>query len=114
MNGDKIAEINLERGHPTVEEALRELVSALMTCKGKGCKGVVLIHGYGSSGAGGKICLAVRMKLRDASLSGIVRASCAGEHWTDRKREMITFCPQLSEKENRIAGNHGVTVVILK
>ena len=114
MNGDTIAEINLERGHPTVEEALREMVNCMMTCKSRGCKGVILIHGYGSSGTGGKIGTAVRMKLREASLSGIVRASCAGEHWTDRKREMTALCPKLSEKESRIAGNHGVTVVILK
>jgi len=110
----KIIEVNLERGHPTVEEALRELVSRLMTCKGQGAKGVILIHGYGSSGVGGKIGSAVRRKIREESLSGIVRASCGGEHWIDRKREITQLCPALAQWERRIAGNPGVTVVILK
>ncbi len=114
MNGTKIAEVNLERGHPTVEEALRELVSRLMTCKGQGTKAVILIHGYGSSGVGGKIGSAVRRKLREESLAGIIRASCGGENWTDRKRELLSICPALSEQESRIAGNKGVTVVVLK
>jgi len=114
MAGMKVAEVNLENGYPVVEEALRELVSRLMTCKGRGIKGVILIHGYGSSGAGGKIGPAVRRKVREDSLSGIVRASCGGEQWMDKKREIIQLCPALAQCERRIAGNPGVTVVVLK
>lgn len=114
MGLKKVAEVNLERGWPTVEEALRDTVSRLMTCKGQGIKAVILVHGYGSSGVGGRIGPAVRGRLRESSLSGIVRAVCNGEDWINKKREMLALCPGLSEQESRIAGNRGVTVVILK
>ena len=114
MSTVKVAEVNLERGWPTVDEALRELVSRLMTCKGQGYKAVILVHGYGSSGAGGKLGPAVRGKLRESSMSGIVRAVCTGEDWTNKKRELVALCPKLAEQESRIAGNRGVTIVILK
>ena len=72
----KVKEVNLEYGTPTADTAVRTMVSQLGTCKGQGCKAVILIHGYGSSGVGGGIKSAVKSKLREPSLSGIVRAYC--------------------------------------
>ncbi|MBR0599991.1 hypothetical protein [Sinanaerobacter chloroacetimidivorans] len=110
----KIREINLEYGSPSVDAALRTLVSQLGTCKGQGCKAVVLVHGYGSSGVGGSIKAAVRSKLRESSLQGIVRAYCGGEQWFERKRDFINVCPSLTEVQRKIDGNQGVTIVLIK
>lgn len=110
----KVREINLEYGSPTVDAAIRNMVSQLGTCKGQGCKAVILVHGYGSSGTGGGIKTAVRSKLREPSLSGIVRACCGGEHWYEKKKELLALCQPLSEYQRKIDGNQGVTVVILK
>jgi len=111
---EKIKEINLEYGSPTVDAAVRNMVSQLSTCKGQGCKAVILIHGYGSSGVGGGIKSAVRSKLKEPSLSGIVRLSCGGEHWYERKKELLAICQPLKEYQRKIDGNQGVTVVVLK
>jgi len=111
---EKIKEINLEYGSPTVDAAVRNMVSRLGTCKAQGCKAVILIHGYGSSGVGGGIKAAVRSKLKESSMSGIVRQSCGGEHWFERKKELLAVCPSLKEYQRRIDGNQGVTVVVLK
>lgn len=114
MGQVKVKEINLERGYPTVETALREMVDQLGTCKRQGHRAVILIHGYGSSGQGGKIKSAVRSKLKESSLSGLVKTSCSGDEWPEQKKGYIDYCPQLRDFEARIRGNAGVTVVLLK
>ena len=110
----KVKEINLEYGSPTADSAVRNMVNQLGTCKGQGYKAVILIHGYGSSGVGGGIKTAVRSKLREPSLSGIIRSTCGGEQWFEKKKELINICQPLSDYQRKIDGNQGVTVVILK
>ncbi|WP_130863908.1 hypothetical protein [Bacilliculturomica massiliensis] len=110
----KVREINLERGRPAAETAVRDMVGQLGTGKRQGLRAVILIHGYGSSGTGGSIRAAVREKLRESSLRGLVRDWCGGENWIHRKWEMIGLCGELAQYQRRIEGNPGVTVVILK
>jgi hypothetical protein len=110
----KIVSVNLEAGMPTAEAAVVRMKNALTTHKRQGVKAVILIHGYGSTGVGGKIKAAVHKCLRDSSMRGIVRKILPGEDWQDGKREMIGLCKALEDHENHIGNNHGVTVVILK
>ncbi|MDD4564284.1 MAG: Smr/MutS family protein [Eubacteriales bacterium] len=110
----KVKEVNLEYGRPLADDAVRNMVNQLGTCKRQGYKAVILVHGYGSSGTGGAIKVSVRSKLRERSLSGIVRSYCGGEHWLNKKKELLEMCSSLSDYERRIDGNSGVTVVILK
>ena len=111
---EKVKEINLEQNSPTMDTAIRNMVNQLGTCKGQGYKAVILVHGYGSSGVGGGIKAAVRSKLRETSLSGIVRLSCGGENWFEKKKELLSICNPLSDYQRKIDGNQGVTVVLLK
>ena len=60
MLNNKVAELNLEYDSPTIAEALLKMKNALMTYKGQGYKAVIVIHGYGSTGVGGGIKVAVR------------------------------------------------------
>jgi hypothetical protein len=110
----KVKEINIERGSPTVETALRNMVNELSTAKRAGFKAVVLIHGYGSSGAGGAIKEAVQKKLIERSLSGIVRDFTGGEEWLNVKRRFIEVCAQLKDFDQYISGNRGITVILIK
>ncbi|MCL1808962.1 MAG: Smr/MutS family protein [Clostridiales bacterium] len=112
--GVKVKEINLERGSPTVEVALRNFVNELSTAKRIGFKALVLVHGYGSSGTGGAIKAAVREKLKERSLSGIIKSYVGGEEWYTRKREFTESCSQLKDYSPYIDGNRGVTVILLK
>ena len=110
----KVKEVNLEYGSPAADAAVRNMVNQLGTCKRQGYKAVILVHGYGSSGTGGSIKAAVRSKLREPSLSGMVRSYCGGEHWFEKKKELLNICSPLSDYQRKIDGNQGVTVVILK
>lgn len=111
---NKVAEVNLEYGMPTVDSALQKMRNSLTTLKAQGCKAVILIHGYGASGVGGSIKTAVSRNLGESSMRGIVRTYAGGEQWFGRKREMLGMCKGLESYERRIANNLGVTVVILK
>jgi len=112
--GAKIVKINLEAGMPTVEVALRNLVNRLSTCKGQGTKAAIVVHGYGSSGVGGGIRLAVRKKLKEPSLVGMIRNVCPGEDWVNQREDLIRVCTFLRDYDREILGNAGVTVVIFK
>lgn len=114
MGAIRVKEVNLEQGYPTVETALKDMVNQLGTFKRMGYKSVILIHGYGSSGSGGKIKSAVRAKLGEPSLIGLVQRYAGGETWQDHRKLFLERCPQLKEFERRVEGNPGVTVVLLK
>jgi hypothetical protein len=47
--------VNLEKGMPLVEQALARLATELEQARLERCRLLTLIHGYGSSGRGGKI-----------------------------------------------------------
>lgn len=110
----KVCSVNLEKGLPTVDEAVRDMVNKLGTYKRMGYRSLILIHGWGSSGVGGGIRNGVRKKLDERSLSGLVHRHCGGEEWHTYKKEFVDYCNQLKQYEQEIAGNPGVTVVLLK
>ncbi|MDP3058903.1 MAG: hypothetical protein Q8N36_05555 [bacterium] len=113
-NATKVVEVNLEYGRPTVDMAVKNMKNALTTCKKQGSKAVILVHGYGSSGVGGAIKLAIRRELADRSMSGIVRAAIGGEEWHVKKKDVTSLCPALDEYERRLCHNEGVTIVVLR
>ena len=114
MGAVKVKEINLERGNPTVEVAMKNLVNELSTAKRAGYKAVILIHGYGSSGNGGAIKVAVKMKLKEPMFTGMIKSYITGEDWADRKKEFLDSCSQLGDFNKYIEGNRGLTVVLFK
>ena len=69
----KIYEVNLEQGHPTVDTAMKYLEHGLARAKSYGYPVIKLIHGYGSSGSGGKIRTAVQRELSRHKSAGKIR-----------------------------------------
>ncbi len=114
MTSNKIAELNLEYGSPTIPVAIQNMKNALTTYKGKGYKAVIVIHGYGSTGVGGGIKESVRKCLNENSMRGIVRMFVSGEDWINNKRSVLAICKDLASYERRIENNNGVVVVILR
>ncbi|MCQ4637757.1 Smr/MutS family protein [Anaerovorax odorimutans] len=110
----KVKEINLERGFPTVPQAMRNLINDLSTAQRSGCKAAVIVHGYGSTGTGGAIKEAVKSKLKEPLLRGVVKETIPGEEWYSRKKEFLNYCPQLKDFSRYVDGNRGVTVALLR
>ena len=107
-----IAEINLEEGMPTCDEAMDRLKSSIKLAKQSKYKCALIIHGYGSSGKGGVIRIKARQWLNAQVKSGVLKAVINGEDFdvlNEKARELRGRFPEL-EKLLRVA-NHGVTVV---
>ncbi len=66
---------------PTVAQALQHLDRELARARQAGCGVVKLVHGYGSTGAGGEIRVAVQRRLAEMAGRGEIRACIFGEDW---------------------------------
>lgn len=109
-------EVNLEVGMPPVDTALRWLEAELHAARKMGRPGLKLIHGYGSSGTGGKIRTACRKYLREQLDAGRVRLVIRGEDFSifsEETRRSFTLCAQLRGDPDLDRENRGVTFVIL-
>ena len=112
MKNNDIYTVNLESGMPTVSEALKHLEFAVSTAKSRKYKAIKLIHGYGSSGVGGKIKSGVHTKLISMKKSGKIADFIKGEEFTPfegcSKKNKI----KLTRDSDYLKCNHGITIVI--
>lgn len=110
-----IWEVNLELGRPSEDEALRRLEHELAAKRHLRAKAMKIIHGYGSSGKGGRIRTASRKYLRAAQEQGRIYAVLPGERLTifdEEARRLMARCPALRDDCDRERYNCGVTFVI--
>src|SRR5262249_56054592 len=73
--------VNLEDGMPKVEAARLRMQHEIHAARKQGYTAVKLIHGYGSSGAGGSLRIELQKELRRLAEGGKIRAFVAGEDW---------------------------------
>lgn len=86
-----IRELNLELGRPDAAEALRRLAAEVEAARHLGIPAMKLIHGYGSSGRGGRLRTACRTWLRQQELCFL-----PGEEFTifnEEARRWLAVCP---------------------
>ena len=110
-----IWEVNLELGRPSADEALRRLEHELAAKRHLRAKAMKIIHGYGSSGKGGRIRTASRKYLRAAQEQGRIYAVLPGERLTifdEEARRLMARCPALRDDCDRERYNCGGTFVI--
>jgi len=115
LNG-KYKVINLEEGMPTSDKAIRRLIFELNTAKKFGYTAIKLIHGFGSSGTGGKIRIEVRNYLLRLHKRDEIQAFIAGERFSifdEDTRIALNMCDELRNDRNLDRHNNGVTIVIL-
>lgn len=108
--------INLEADRPTVDEMRRRLALELSNAKRERIALLKLIHGYGSSGVGGKLRGAVRVSLEHAKKRGEIRDFVQGENFRISNESTWTMLKLFSElKQDRDLGreNRGITLVML-
>lgn len=112
-----VRELNLELGHPSVDEALRRLDCELAAAGMLRTKVFKLIHGYGSSGTGGKIRTACRRQLQLYKEQSRIADFIPGEQFTifnESTRRAFILCPALRSDRDLERENRGITFVILK
>jgi hypothetical protein len=101
---------------PAVGEALQHLERELTRSRQAGCKVVKLIHGYGSTGAGGDIRIATQRRLTEMASRGEIRACIFGEDWAKSDQQswaLINARPELKQDHDLGRKNLGITIVVL-
>ena len=90
--------VNLEEGRPSVADALVRLQLELRLTRGTSIKALKLIHGFGSTGRGGKLRPAVRRHLDTQRGRGYLRFYIPGERlsiFDEETRRALDLCPEI-------------------
>jgi hypothetical protein len=108
--------INLEEGFPTRDQADQKLDTALARARRDGIKVLKVIHGYGSTGAGGVLRFSIRGSLRQRKERGEIAVFVNGESWSsfdERSKALMAKAPELVLDSDLGRANKGVTLVLL-
>jgi hypothetical protein len=108
--------VNLEEGLPSVEEARARLRGAISNARRARLRVLTVIHGYGSTGLGGKLRWGIRRSLGKLFRKGLIGDFLPGEEFSEfevRALEALSRYPFLWRDPNLNRGNKGITFVIL-
>jgi hypothetical protein len=99
-----------------VHEALQRLEREIIVARGEKHALLKVIHGYGSTGAGGDIRIAVQKRLREFVEARQILECIFGENWS--KSDEITWKllkehPELKGDPHMGRQNRGITVIVL-
>lgn len=112
-----IRTFNVEAGLPTLDEARRLVIAEIKRAKREGVKVLKVIHGYGSSGTGGKLCVGLRKSFGLRKKEGIIKDFITGEDFTifnETVLNLLEAVPELRGDPDLGATNEGVTFLWLK
>jgi hypothetical protein len=108
---------NVEAGLPTVEEARRMVNEQIKRARSEGIKVLKVIHGYGSSGKGGALRVALRKSFKLRRKEGAIKDFIAGEDFSIFNQTSLILLEQVPELRGDTAldaMNEGVTILWLK
>lgn len=114
--GDAIKTVNLKSDMPSVQEALQRLDRELAVARQGKVALIKIIHGYGSSGAGGDIRLAVQKRLHAWAEAGQICGCIFGEDWSktdDATWRLLQSQAELKSDPDLGRRNQGITIVLL-
>lgn len=108
---------NAEAGLPTLDEARRRVIEEIKRAKREGVKVLKVIHGYGSSGKGGALCVGLRKSFRLRKKEGVIKEWIAGEDFSifnDPVLALLGAVPEMRGDPDLNATNEGITVLWIK
>ena len=112
----KYKEVNIKNGMPLVYQAVGRLKMEISSAKVTKTKVMKIIHGYGSSGQGGKIKQGVLRLLNDYMRNKTIKCFVKGEDWSifdNTSRNILDKFPVMKKDEDLDRKNYGVTIVLL-
>jgi hypothetical protein len=108
--------VNLKSDMPQVHEAMQRLERELTLARKEDILLLKIIHGYGSTGAGGDIRLSVQRRMHELAAAGQIRGCIFGENWSKSDQETWRLLQENSAlKSDPDLGrrNQGITIVVL-
>lgn len=107
--------INLELTLPAVRDIPERITREVREARRHKIRVMKLIHGYGSSGKGGKLRLAVRRELTRAQNAAQISCFIPGEQFSifdpDTQRA-LNACAELRRDPDLERHNNGVTLIV--
>jgi hypothetical protein len=101
---------------PRVHTALQRMDRELVLARQSKLKLLKVIHGYGSTGAGGDIRVAVQKRLREMAENGQIRGCIFGENWAtsdDDAWRLLQSQTELKSDSDLGRCNRGITIILL-
>jgi len=101
---------------PKVQEALQRLDRELALARQEKAALLKIVHGYGSSGVGGDIRIAVQRRLHELAHDGEIRSCIFGENWSKSDEatwRLLQAKPDLKTDPDLGRRNQGITIVVL-
>lgn len=111
---DVLKTINIEEDLPSLEEARRQVAEEIRRAKRESTRILKIIHGYGSSGRGGTLCIGLRKSFALRRKEGVIRAFVPGEEFSifnSTVQAMLEAAPALRGDPDLNAANEGITVL---
>ncbi len=108
--------VNLKEDMPLVREAMSRMEGHLRRARSDGVAVVKFVHGYGSTGKGGEIRIAVQKGLMKRLHQNELQAVIFGEDWRisdEAAWALLKKFPELKQDSDLGRGNRGITVVVL-
>jgi adenosylmethionine-8-amino-7-oxononanoate aminotransferase len=101
---------------PQVHQALQQLDRELKLARQEKCTLLKLVHGYGSTGMGGEIRIAVQKRLVELAGQGEIRSYIFGEDWSksnEKTWKLLQERQELKQEPDLGRKNLGITIVVL-
>jgi len=108
---------NVEAGFPVLDEARRLVIEEIKRARREAVRILKVIHGYGSSGKGGTLCVGLKKSFRLRKKERSIKDFIAGEDFSifnPTVLAMLEAVPELRGDPDLNATNEGVTVLWLK
>ena len=101
---------------PSVQDALQRLEREIAMARQQKHSLLKVVHGYGSTGAGGDIRIAVQRRLHDLAEGGQIRDCIFGENWSKSDEgtwRLLQAQSELKSDPDLGRRNQGITIVLL-
>jgi hypothetical protein len=111
-----IRTVNIEEGYPSVPQALSRLLHELRAARDAKTAALKVIHGYGSSGTGGDLRIALQSAAQQMFQRGEIHGCIYGENWRRSDAtswELVKRFPALKNDKDFERGNRGITIIVL-
>jgi len=112
-----IKTINVEADLPTLDEARHLVIEEIKKAKQERVRVLKIIHGYGSTGKGGKLGVGLRKSFALRKKEKVITDFIPGEDFSifdDATLTLLQAVPQLRGDSDLDAMNEGVTFLWLK
>ena len=111
-----LREVNIKFDMPTADDAIRRITFNIRNGKAFGASAIKIIHGYGSTGKGGKIRNTARQYLESQKNKKFISDYIAGEDFSifnEATRRAFLVCDELRRDHDLDRHNNGITIIIL-